>query len=196
MSNWRFLERLRALDQALGGGAPSDAARVQIVADNRYLTSRERAPYAADWSISAVPAAGTHFGFRLFGTDAAAANCWSLVNFLKLDSTGSSGYVVGVSATAPTFATGPTARTPVIRENDRDLTPRIETFTVATANLPVSGSNGYLNESGTFWAIDASQGAPWLPLMSFLSPERHFYVISLDAAAAVAWRTQWQAVRE
>lgn len=198
-----FLRRFGSLIQQLGGGAwDQDPAYVSLIDDRSYNSSRERAPYAYDWFTIGAAGAGLHNGIVIDGVDGSTGSTKTvrcMLHHLFINSPGvTSGFSIGVvPISAVTLASGPTARTPLTVDVDPEVTPRIRTITMTTANLPAVAAAGMmiLQSFPTEPFFEGAQTARWLPLLQWESPDRVLVCVQRDANAVLTWRAAWQAVR-
>lgn len=195
-ADWDFLRKLVSLDNALSGVQPPQVVRVQLVSDQRYLSSRERGPYAAH--IGTAPSdTGLHAGVILYGSDAAGA--LGSANLMVHAAQTQAATYVGVVAPSTLSNLTRTNVAPVCRDLDPEVVPLIDEFTIPTADLPAAGTYGWITAPLLQNAIIAQQSASWLPRIHFRSAAAAtataMILIHPTANTALSYSVQWQAVR-
>jgi len=138
----RWLRRLWSL-AAPGDPTAPFIANVQLVNDRSYGSSRERAPYAHHSAVAFGAGAGVHNFVEIGAIDGIGPTR----NLLQqaIFEVGQANILTGVvrwviaDGAALTTATR-VAVTPVISDNDPDITPVIFTGTIATANIPAAAA--------------------------------------------------------
>jgi hypothetical protein len=189
-ANW--VRRLLSLDQQLGGENPPRVADVRVVQRQPYFSSREQAPVG--WQLSSAAAAGatTHNGWILSASDVQGGKARCLIH--RIAGVGSSNFLLGIAPQASlTYASGPTAQTPAFRDVDPDLAPLVSIFTIASAQLPASGTPGWAHPL----PLDsvACRGSEEISLFEFIAPDRVCILIDNSPNTATSIRAVWQAVR-
>lgn len=194
-SNWDFARRLVSLDRQLDGqGTPPEGiARVQLVADNSYLTSFERAPRAMHFQHLVAPGAGNHNVMIFFGRDRLGGLPRAAVQMRAfLFNATTALLTVGLASAVSITTSGTVDVTPLLRDNDPDVAPALITGTIATGDIPAAGTPGWVpNFPGS--GVNSNHNSDWWP--PFTHNEHAFIVIQNGANEAINFFAVWQALR-